>query len=75
MNAPSFELVSNWRSRQEKMNISNHKNYTRMSKKEILYFISHYEKITKWMIEKLPNIADLVIDINNKQEITKNKFN
>ena len=75
MKAPSFEFVFNWRSRQEKINNSNHKNFARMDKKEILYFISHYEKITKWMIKKLPNIADLVININDKQEITKNKFN
>lgn len=74
MEAPSFKFVFNWRSKQEKMNNSNYKNYKRMSKKELLYFISHYEKITKWMIKKLPNTADLVININNKQEIIKNKF-
>jgi D-glycerate 3-kinase len=74
MEPPSFKFVFNWRSKQEKMNNSNYKNYKRMSKKELLYFISHYEKITKWMIKKLPNTADLVININNKQEIIKNKF-
>ena len=74
MEAPSFEFVFNWRLKQEKKNNSSNKNYTRMSRKEILYFISHYEKITKWMIKKLPSIADLVININNKQEIIKNKF-
>ena len=75
MKAPSFKFVLNWRLKQEKMNNFNHKNHKRMSEKEILYFISHYEKITKWMIKKLPNIADLVININDKQKIIKNKFN
>ena len=74
MKASSFKFVLNWRSKQEKMNNSNQKNYSKMSKEEMIYFISHYEKITKWMIKKLPNTADLVININDKQEITKNKF-
>lgn len=75
MKAPSFNFVFNWRLKQEKMNNSNHKNHVKMNKKEILYFISHYEKITKWMIKKLPQIADLVIHINEDQKIIKNKFN
>ena len=75
MKAPSFKFVLNWRLKQEKKNNSNHKNYKRMNKKEVLHFILHYEKITRWMIKKIPKNADLVIDINDKQEIIKNKFN
>ena len=75
MKAPSFKFVLKWRLKQEKMNNSNHKNQKKMNEKEILYFISHYEKITNWMIKKLPSVADLVININSKQEITTNKFN
>lgn len=74
MKVPSFKFVLNWRLKQEKMNKSSYKNHSKMNEKEILYFISHYEKITEWMIKRLPNIADLVININDKQEITKNKF-
>ena len=44
-------------------------------KKEMFYFISHYEKITKWMFKKLTHEADLVLKINQKQEIIKSKFN
>ena len=46
-----------------------------MNKKELIYFIAHFEKITKWMFKKLPRIADLSIDINEKQKITKLKYN
>jgi hypothetical protein len=46
-----------------------------MNEKEISYFISHYEKITKWMIKKLPNIAHLVLIINKRQQITKINYN
>ena len=75
LKTPSFKFVLNWRLKQEKMNKSNKKNQIKMNKKEILYFISHYEKITKWMIKKLPHIANLVVSINHKQEIIKTKFN
>ena len=75
LKAPSFNFVLNWRLKQEMTNKSSYKYQIRMNKKEILYFISHYEKITKWMIKKLPNIANLVVSINKKQEITKIKFN
>ena len=57
------------------MNSSKSKNQIKMNKKEILCFISHYEKITKWMFKKLTHEADLVIKINQKQEIIKSKFN
>ena len=75
LKAPSFNFVLNWRLKQEKMNTSKNKNQIKMNKKEILYFISHYEKITKWMFKKLTHEADLVLKINQKQEIIKSKFN
>jgi len=75
LKAPSFNFVLNWRLKQEKMNSSKNKDQIKMNKKEILYFISHYEKITKWMFKKLTHEADLVIKINQKQEIIKSKFN
>ena len=75
LKAPSFNFVLNWRLKQEKMNSSKNKDQIKMNKKEILYFISHYEKITKWMFKKLTHEADLVLKINQKQEIIKSKFN
>ena len=75
LKAPSFNFVLNWRLKQEEMNYSNQKNKKKMNEKEISYFISHYEKITKWMIKKLPNIAHLVLIINKRQQITKINYN
>ena len=75
LKAISFDFVMNWRLKQEKMNTSKHKNKIKMDKKEILYFILHYEKITKWMLIKLPHIANMVVKINKKQEIFKIKIN
>tara|TARA_B110000438_G_scaffold292355_2_gene330588 strand:- start:88 stop:963 length:876 start_codon:yes stop_codon:yes gene_type:complete len=74
LKAPSFNFILKWRSKQEKMNISKKKNNTKMSKEQMLYFISHYEKITKWMFLKLTKKADLLLKINQKQEIIKTNF-
>ena len=75
LKAPSFKFVLSWRVRQEKMNQSKNKSSKKMSTKEIKYFISHYEKITKWMLKKMPKISNLVINVNEKQELYKIKFN
>jgi len=73
--APSFKFVLNWRLKQEDMMASKKNNQLKMNKKEVLYFISHYEKVTKWMIKRLPHLAGLVINIDKNQVIKKIKFN
>ena len=77
LKAPSFGYVLNWRSKQEKKNISTNQSRgkSKMNNKEIVRFISHYEKITKWMFRELSKNADVVLRINTKQEIIKSKFN
>ncbi len=66
---PSFNFVFNWRMRQEKNLKTNNKK--KMNRKEIKEFILYYEKITKWMMKILPNKADVVVHVNNKQKISK----
>ena len=46
-----------------------------MNNKEIVRFISHYEKITKWMFRELSKNANVVLSINAKQKIIKSRFN
>ena len=75
MQAPSFKYVINWRLKQEKNNFSNSKKVKKMSKKELKFFIEHYEKITKWMLKNTVNISNLVIKINKYQRIVSVKKN
>ena len=42
-----------------------------MNKKEVEVFIKHYEKITKWMIKKLPEKANLTFLIDKNFKIKK----
>ena len=75
LKAPSFKYILNWRMKQEKMIQSNSKIYKRMSRHNIIDFIEHYEKITKWMFKTLVNKADIVLKVNKKQQIKSINYN
>ena len=74
LQSPTFNYVLNWRSKQEKMMIKKN-NKKIMNEKELKYFISHYEKITKFMIKVLPKKADIVIKIDKNQRIKELIYN
>ena len=74
LKAPSFNYVCNWRINQEKHLKRFKKNSSLgMSNKEIRIFIQFYEKITKWMVKKMPEKSDIVLYFNKKQKIYKLK--
>ena len=67
---PNFDCVLKWRIKQEKrLQLKKEKNINYMNKNEIKDFISHYEKITKWMMKNTLNKSDLTIKINKNQKI------
>ena len=67
---PSFDCVLKWRIKQEKrLKLTKKKNTNYMNKKEIINFISYYEKITKWMMKNTLSKSDLTIKINKNQKI------
>ena len=66
---PSFIHILEWRYKQEKQNALIEKKKIFMSKKELEYFIQHYEKQTKWMIKTMPAEASMVIKIDKNQKI------
>jgi len=74
LKSATFNYVLNWRLKQEKMMIKKN-NKKIMNKKELKYFISHYEKITKFMIKVLPKKADIVIKIDKNQRIKNLIYN
>ncbi len=67
---PSFNCVLKWRIKQEKrLKLTKKKNTNYMNKKEIINFISYYEKITTWMMKNTLSKSDLTIKINKNQKI------
>ncbi|MBT4951582.1 MAG: hypothetical protein HON34_07255 [Pelagibacteraceae bacterium] len=68
---PSFAYVLKWRVLQEKNNAIKNNQKELMNKKELSFFIQHYEKITKWMIKTMPAKADILINLDRNQKIKK----
>ena len=75
--APSFAYVLSWRIKQENLlrKLNKKDESSGMSPKEIVSFIQHYEKITKWMLKEMPALANLVLYVNKDQKILKIRKN
>ena len=75
--APSFAHVLSWRIKQENFlrKLSKKDKSSGMSPIEIRNFIQHYEKITKWMLKKMPALANIVLYVNKDQKILKIRKN
>jgi D-glycerate 3-kinase len=74
LKAPSFDQVFEWRSLQEEklrqsLSESELVGSKVMSAKELMRFISHYERLTRWILEELPSRADVVLSLNSAHEI------
>ena len=63
---PGFEAVAGWRKEQE------HKLRERtgagMTDPEIDRFVSHYERITRWMLAEMPGRADWVVSLDKDRQ-------
>ena len=77
LKAPSFSHVLNWRIKQEKYlkKIRKNENFSGMSRIQIKNFIQYYEKITRWMLIKMPMLADMILYINKNQKISRIRKN
>ena len=74
LKAPSFECIHGWRTEQEeklaaKVAQENGDGSGIMSANEIKRFISHYERITRWMLEDIPPRADCIFHLNKNHSI------
>lgn len=69
LKTPSFEMVHEWRSEQEaklasKLAETGAPADCVLTPDEITRFISHYERLTRWMIEDIPQRADFTFHLN-----------
>lgn len=68
----SFDKVYEWRLLQEeKLRIvtANKENKRVMSKDELVRFISHYERLTKFILKEMPSRADMLFNVSNDHRI------
>lgn len=72
LQVPEMECVLEWRSLQERKLAMRHKDTGTnkiMNQDELQRFIMHYERLTRHMLEGMPNYADIVLRINREHLI------
>ncbi len=73
LQAPNFEQVYEWRSRQEEKLVQRTGTPTELSNADAMQrFISHYERLTRWMLQEMPQRADWVFELDQTQRIVRN---
>ncbi len=71
---PGFEAVYRWRGEQEeklrrKSSAEGVRNSRVMDEAALTFFISHYERLTRWMLEEMPTRADEVFLIGDDHQV------
>jgi D-glycerate 3-kinase len=71
---PSFDVVYTWRGEQEeklrqRLHAKGIADSSAMDEAGLAYFISHYERLTRWMFQEMPDRADEVFWIGEDHEV------
>ena len=85
LQVPSMQAVFEWRSLQEKK-LAERMQYIHdtkqpsdhlriMNEQQIVRFIQHYERLTRAMLEQMPDQADLVLRLNENHKIEEIRIN
>ena len=72
LKVPSFDKVYEWRALQEdklRIRCQGQKRLRIMDSKELERFIAHYERLTRYMIEEMPERADMLFKVNDNHRI------
>jgi D-glycerate 3-kinase len=62
LEAPSFEVVAGWRAEQEAKLRA--RTGGGMNEAEIVRFVAHYERLTRWILAEMPGRADWVVSLD-----------
>jgi len=67
---PDWQMVYLWRRKQEQQLAAKQSGEGVMGEIALQRFIMHYERLTKHQLETLPETADLVMSLNEKQRVS-----
>lgn len=75
LQAPSFEVVLDWRIEQERklrerLAREGDDASRVMSDAQVAAFIAHYERLTRWILEEMPGRADIVVALDAERRPT-----
>jgi len=84
MQAPNYDVVYHWRNKQERV-LENHLHDIHgvlldtidlkvMSSDALKGFMQYYERLTRHMLAVMPERADILFKLNNKQEVVEMRF-
>ncbi|QUX97135.1 hypothetical protein C0J08_17790 [Marinomonas sp. CT5] len=84
MQAPSYDVVYEWRNKQERV-LESHLHDIHgilldtidlkvMSSKELKRFMQYYERLTRHMLAVMPSKADVLFKLNEKQDVVDMRF-
>lgn len=71
INIPSFDKIYEWRGVQEQKLAKNHLNIPQkkvMPQQELTRFIAHFERITRLLMQTMPQKADLVLQMSEQHQ-------
>lgn len=76
LKAPSFEAVHGWRLEQEQKLAANlgGKGAHLMDEAQVARFITHYERITRNNLEKLPDLAHAVLELGDDHQVKSIRY-
>lgn len=74
LKAPSFECVYKWRKTQEEKLRQTHQGDAIMDDQQVRRFIMHYERLTRWMFNEMPQRADCVLELSPEHTITEARY-
>lgn len=74
LKAPSFHQIYEWRALQEQelaqtLNKAQRAVSRLMSPAELVRFISHYERLTRWILTEMPSRADIVLRLDSGHKV------
>lgn len=72
LKVPSFDKVYEWRTLQEeklRIKTQGQKNLRVMTDEEVRRFISHYERLTRHILNEMPARADMLFNVSNDHRI------
>ena len=70
LRVPNLDAVVRWRLQQE----SERPPELRLDEAEVSHFVAHYERLTRWMLEDLPERADVLVDLDEGHRVSNCTF-
>ena len=70
LRVPNLDAVVRWRLDQERERPPE----LRLDKAGVAHFVAHYERLTRWMLEDLPERADVLVELNEGHRVSSCTF-